>query len=230
MRVAKNIFLFFIGILFCTSILSGCTSKYFTYAKDNISEIRTILYYYQDENITVKFDSGYREENYKIDGIHTSNIPFGVVTFFVKDSIDKSITPQFVLLLGTSRLDGKLVQSPFDNSYVADIGKLVSNGTKIVAKFMAGDIVYECPMQCLSDGWTIDAYEALKVACNTFRKDLKHFVVNNMFCGEVYIRCVTDTNMSDEYFWYVNFVDNDKNQYTCIISNTTGKVLATTKM
>lgn len=230
MKVAKNIFLVSFLMIMCVGTLCGCTNKYYNMAKDNVSEVRTLLYYYHDDNVTVKFDSGYREQDYKIDGVHTANIPFGVVTFYINDTIDDGVTPQYVLLFGTNRIDGDLVQSPFDNSYVADTQKLVSAGTKIVAKFVAGNVVYECPLQCLSDNWKIDSDKALEIATKHFSKELKSFVVNNVFCGEVYIRCVTDSDLSDEYFWYVNFVDSSKNQYTCIISNDTGKVLAESKM
>ncbi len=216
----------FLCLIFIPLLLAGCTNKIFEQTKTKVSEMRGVCYIYQDDNITAKFDSGTRENVYKIDGVSGEKTNFGVLTFYLKNDPEISVEPQYVLLIGTTRLDGKLERSPFDGSYVADTGRLVGTGASIVAKFVAGDINYECTLSCPSSEWEINGEQALEIACRHFEKDLKKHIAENDLKCEIYVRALTDDEYSDKYYWYVNFFCLDTSQFTCIIDINTGEILA----
>lgn len=214
-------------VVFCGLALAGCNNKYYALTKENVAEERHNLFVGESDNILATFMSGYREEDYVINGYNTSLIPFGVITVEIKsDNITLSDTASYSLLIGTNRYDGTMEQNPFDGTYVADTKQIIDTSVDLTLKFTLGSFSEELTLTNLSDTWQINHDEALKIACDELKPNLKN-MTDSTFLGETYIKIIYDNKIQENaYFWYVNFVGRKGETHSIIIDPNTGEVLA----
>lgn len=220
MRKIKTI----VPIMLVCIMLAGC-NKVLSGAKNNISEVRQNIYIGQTDSIVASFMSGKREEDYVINGVSTPLIEFGVIAVSLQNvNVGYSKTGQYTLLHGDQNFSGTLQLNPFDNSYVADIGQII-DGDSMTITVTIGSFSDEVRLTKANTSWNIDHNEALKIACKCLKSDLKDWTKKG-FDGEVYIKIIHDSKISDkDYFWYVSFVNTSGSQHSVIIDTNTGKIL-----
>lgn len=215
----------FFLILIVPFIFVGCTSKYENLLINNISEARQFIYVGNSDGVKVNFICGCREEDYVADGKATPLKDFGVVTFNVdnKIEIDKTIA-KFVLTIGSSRYDGLLVTNPFDGTLVADIGKIVNKEDNATAKIVAGEFVKVINLELISDSWNVKYLDVIDIVVKNYKDELKSFVKENIFNGEVYIKMIEGED--GDYYWYFNCISTDGDSISLIVSTETKEILA----
>ena len=213
----------FFLILIIQTLIVGCTSKYESLLINNISEARQFIYVGEVDGIKTSFVCGCRESEYVANGVSTPLIDFGVITFKLPKDIElnKSIA-QYVLSVGTSRYDGLLETNPFDGSLVADIGKVVSKNDVASVKIIAGEFVKNIPLTLISDDWKVQYLDVIDIACKNYKNELRSFVKDNIFRGEVYIKMIEGED--ENYYWYFNVISMDGQNISLLIS-TSGELL-----
>ncbi len=210
-------------------VLSACTGQMYDVVLHKISENNLDLYVGESDNVKASFLVGDRESEYVINGFHTPVVEFGVLTFDLSEVINDIdlVEPKYTITVNTIRYDGVLEKSPIDDTYVADIKKILRSNDTIKVGFIDGDVVYNIDLEKVNYGWKLDNHDALKIACNEFKADLKTFMNNGEFEGEGYIKIINDkTDPNSDYFWYVNFVNRNGKDIAVIINPQTKEVLA----
>lgn len=217
-------------IILCLSLLmciSGCnTNRIYNMAIRNIAEVRVDLWENKTDNMSTTFISGYREEDYVVNGYCTDMIEFGVLTFDVNPSIVLPDVVNYVLTIDSTRYDGVLEHNPYNDTYVCDITKCVNASSVVVAKIIAGDFVETVELHPQTTNWVLDYKEALKVACGELEEYLEKFVENEQFCGECYIKILNDDEVNSTYYWYINFVSRDGKNYAVVIDPNSSEIMA----
>ena len=93
--------IFFCCLIFICLSLSGCMGKLEKYLRNNISEYREFVVYGQDDGVSASLMCGEREVDYKINGIATELIEFGVLTINAEDETLLQDGVGYVLFVGT---------------------------------------------------------------------------------------------------------------------------------
>ncbi len=207
----------FIIISICLSaiLFFGCTPK-----RDIQTMFSEITYsYYQGENtqigICISVSVGEREQPYIIDGIHTENVDFSLVTlsFSQKQSFNKISAT----IAGSQIL---LEFNPLNNSYMGDLGFKV-HGTEISC------IVEEnlITLQKISDNFAVDYKQATQIAISAFGKGIDSFYSNGNFQGECYLKILKEDNNASTLFWVFTIVGTNQQTNNVVIDAKTGEVV-----
>lgn len=216
-------------IIVSAVVLGACSGKMYDVVLNKISENNLDLYIGQSDGVKASFVVGHRESEYVINGFHTETIEFGVLTFDLSEVISdiELNEPKYTITVNTIRYDGVLEKSPIDDTYVADVQKILKSADTIKVGFIDGDVVYNIDLEKVNYGWKIDNNEALRIACNELKADLKTFMNSGEFEGEGYVKIINDkTDPNSDYFWYVNFVNRNGKDVAVIINPQTKEVLA----
>ena len=147
-------FLFFVSIIF----FSGCENKFNHYIRDNISEVREFVLYGKNEVLSATFSCGEREIEYKMDGVATDLIPFGILTItLVDDTHVLEYDFSYVLFVGMERYEGALTRNPYDNTLVVDIGKKIDKSHNVCVEIYYNNEKQSLKLKTIDDGWMIDS-------------------------------------------------------------------------
>ncbi len=229
----KNIkYFFLLSTLACCIVISGlalggCTNKYVELTKASLAEVRQNIYVGETDNLSVTFMSGKRETDYVINGYNTALIPFGVVTVkLTNPNITQTEGATFALTVDTNRYEGVFEINPFDGTYVGDIKQIVNTDADITLRFVLGSLNEEINLTNISKNWQVNYEQALEIACNELKPQLKA-LTNNTFMGETYIKIIHDTKIQDNaYYWLVNFVGRKGVTHSVLINPNTAEILA----
>ena len=215
---------FFLILLLPMLFVFGCTSKYEKMLINNIAEVRQFIYVGENNNIKSSFICGSREKEYVANGMATELQDFGVVTFIIPNDIEiDKINAEYVLTIDTKKYNGQLEVNPFDGSLVADIGKIIDKKLNVSAKIIAGEFIEEIKLNLISDDWEIKFLDVIDIVVENYKKEIKSFIKDDVFCGEIYIKMVGEDS---GYDWYFNMISIDGNSLSLIISKDNGNILA----
>ncbi|MBQ9791580.1 MAG: hypothetical protein IJW28_03235 [Clostridia bacterium] len=192
---------------------------------NSISEKRISVASGKTEGVSATIMCGYRERDYVINGVASELIEFCVLTFYI-DGFEAYdfIKADYILNIGLDRFTGELELNPFDNSLVTDIGKIFNINENVMAKLQLNGKTYKIYFSAVSSDWAVGVDEAIKIYVDTFRTELKNYVVSDKLNGEVYVKILYDTSM-DEYFWHINFVTPNGVNIASVINIHNGEVL-----
>ncbi len=211
----------------CLICLFGChNQKLYDMALNCIAEVRELMFCGSNNNIKATLISGFREEDYVVNGYCTDPMEFGVLTFEVLADVSFLENVNYVLTIGSVRFDGKLEHNPYNDTYVCDIQKKITPGQNIFAKIIAGDFVENVELFSVTNNWVLDYNDALKTACIELDDELKEFVKDEQFCGECYIKILNDDELNNSYYWFVNFVSRFGKNYAVVVDPITAEILA----
>ena len=214
--------LFFVLII----MLSGCGKDKVIIALNNsIAEKRISLSKGECQGVKATLMSGYREQDYVINGNATNLIEFLVLTFYV-DGFEAYdfLEASYILNIGIERFTGNLELNPYDNSLVADIGKMYNITENVMAKLMLNGKTYKIYFKSVSALWNIDADAAINIYCNSFRKELEHFVTYDKLNGEVYVKILQEDKI-EGYYWYITMVTPSGKSISAVIDIDSGNVI-----
>lgn len=228
MRKSKFILISFC-LVFCLFFLFGCKNNnngqlHQSY-EENLSEYRQNLFVCKTEDYLVTLTSGKRETNYIMDGKTSTLTDFGVIT--VKfEKLPASGKLQFELKVDADTYVGEFEINPFDNTFVYDISKQVSDESAVSLYLVEFDETLN--LECLSKNWEVDYKEALNIFAEKHASEISENMVNKTLKGEIYIKTVAEnTNLSDIY-WYCLLVCESGEMYASLISVNTGTVVQNT--
>ena len=206
-------------------IMFGCKQSNYSLMQRNLSEYRKVLYVADTPNFYATFTTGKRENPYLLNGTSEKKVEYGVLT--VKFNKEIYTQPTYTLLIDTIQYSGKLEKNPFDNTYVADIGREVSDAADINLKVVVEEINDNINMDNASVGWKINYKKALNIATEEFKDILPNYIVNNVLNAETYVKIVgsTDEELSNIY-WYVSIICQNGDSFACIIDPNNGEILA----
>lgn len=222
MKKITCVFLF----IFCIFLIIGCTKIETEIIKNNLSEVRYNIFLAKNDEFTVTFMSGKREIDYEINGYNTKLIDFGILTLIVND---KKIKKQDIIC--TLKINNKMYnvdfeQNPYDMSFVSDIKQIVSNFDKLNANLTINKKIYKMELENINSNWNITWEEALKIAISSNKKNISKLIDGKEFCGEAYVKILYDDEISNDFYYYVNFVNRNGNNYAVMIEINSGEILA----
>ena len=216
----KTFFISFCMFLLLSSSTLGCHKSIQEDISSIVSETRENFFMGKSDNCIVTFTDGRREQDYKMDGIHTKPTPYGVIVLRVEE--DLGTAPEYQLFVGEKTYCGTLEINPFDMTYVADIGEKVGNIDKIT--FVLPDNYMSLELTNLSNNWSVSCSKALDIFVNKQQSSLARFYNNDALDGEVFIKIVQNNNSSD-IFYYVLFVAHSTEVVASLIDVSTGQIV-----
>lgn len=227
----NSVLYFFLSVIIFSSVLFvSCGQSAYFFAKENVSEQRLVTFEGRNEKVYVTLTSGYREKDYILNGVHTENIEYAVLTIkFLETSFIAPETANFYLTIDDINFSGKLERNPFNNTLQADLKKLIVDSKTILFNCDIFENFTLVNLNNISYLWAINADNALEIACKNLESTIKNnFIENGNFMGEVYVKMInSEENIDSPYVWYVTFLNNDNKSFGVIISPESGKVLAT---
>lgn len=214
-------------LLLCLFFLFSCGTN-----KDNVnklesslSEYRKNLFLYKNNSYVVTLTSGERESNYIMNGEKTNLVDFGVLTLKFTNVFAGSKL-QFELKINNDTYAGEFELNPYDNSFVYDIQKQVSDDSEVSLYLIDFDETIK--LNCLSKNWQFNYKQALQIFADNHKPQIEGITTNNKLQGEIYIKTVAeDSNLSNIY-WYVLLVCKNGEMYANLISVTTGEIMQST--
>ena len=218
-------FVFF--IIFCAFGLVGCGGGLEKQLISNIAEIREFVLVGETENMRVSLMCGQRERDYKTDGVAGELIEFGVITITIENIHLLNISDsRYVLFEGTEKIDGVLIQNPFDKTLVADVGKIIDRNKNISIDIYIGNNKSSLKLKEIDSEWTLSSKDCIDILISKYKNELKSFFKDE-FEGELYIKIMNDFDKyGSDYYYYVSVVGRNKNSINMIISPKTGEILA----
>ena len=217
-------FVFF--IILCMCMLTSCTTSLEKQIWNNISEIREFILFEKMEGMSVSLICGQRENDYKMNGYVTKLIPFGVITVTI-ESIDSIVTTEsrYVLYVGTEKFEGNLIRNPFDDTFVADIGKVIDKTKNVSIDVFINNSKTSMKLRSVDSEWKVSSKDCVEILLDHYKNQLKSFI-GEEFEGEVYIKIMNDYDQfSSDFYYYVSVIGRKGSSISLIIS-TDGKVLA----
>ena len=197
--------------------LTGCNTQ-INYSK-YISEKRSKIYLYNDDNIDITVHCVSREQPYNADGICGNMCD--IVEIFIKfSSVPKSVE----IAVGDywGEMNYEAVQTRFTASYSAPPFK--TDGIDVTITVDGVQNNYR--LLSVSDSGVLSCEQALKCAVEHDRELFKSLTRKKDFAGEIYVRLLYD----DGCYYYVGVCDRDKNITAYLLDGGIGKVIATKKI
>lgn len=197
------------------------------FVRNNIAEYREFVVYGQDDGVSASLMCGEREVDYKINGVVTELIEFGVLTINAEDEVLLQDGVEYVLFVGTQKYIGELQKNPFDGTLVADIKEVVDKNCNIsvLIKFASGDISIR--LQKVDEDWIIDSEDCVKILMSKYGEELKKFINNGVFEGEVYIKIMQDNMFAiNDFYYLISVYGKDGKSINVIVSPISGEILA----
>ena len=106
----------FVFMAISSILLVSCNRNNMELYKANISEARYNYYYAEAQGYLVSFTSGIRESDFKLDGYHTENIEFGVITIILPKDIEYSGVATYRIEYDNKLASGTLEQNPYQQN------------------------------------------------------------------------------------------------------------------
>ncbi len=212
-------------LCFCLFFLYGCGNNNpgqdGTY-ESFLSEYRKNLFVNKNSNYLVTFTSGERESNYIMDGKVSSLVDFGVLTLKFEKSFAGSKL-QFELKIDDDTYAGEFERNPYDNTFVYDIGKQVSDDSKLTLYLVDFDETLD--LKCWSSEWEYSYKDALKVFVEKHKEQIDACMKDNNLQGEIFIKTVAEDSNLNDIYWYCLLVGQNGEMFASLISVKTGQIL-----
>ncbi len=197
-------------------LLASCQSGIDKYRK-KIAEFRDDVLGGESANFTASAVTGYREEPFEINGVANAQCDFCVVTITPKN-FDPSVCYKYKATVNGTEYSGDFVKHPFENTYSFEIAARCETGNMTVS---VDDETIE-----LSSVKT-DEFITAEKAFETALKRLNGSDIIKSGKYEIYIRLISNpVNAAGGYFWYVAFVDENKDTCAVLIEPTTMEITA----
>lgn len=216
-------------IILCLSslFLIGCKYKITTIMQEKLSEVRYNLFETRNEEINIKFTSGFREDPYILNGKSENKVEFGVITVkFLTNTSNKTNKPSFIITLNEMDYDGVFELNPFDQTYVADISTFVLDDEKISILVTWQDFSFSGELKNISSSFNCNHSKALNIFIKEFKKYINALIKENKDF-EVYVKIINDPSLELNYnYFYVCLITTTGESYSLIIDPFSQEVLA----
>lgn len=225
MKKSKNL-LVLILILLCIPFF-GCSNNLRTLVQNKLSEVRYNLFMACNDEIIVKFSSGFREDPYILNGKSENKKEFGIITVkFLKPISNKTSLPSFVITISDMDFDGEFELNPFDQTYVQDIETFVLDESSVYIKISFADFSFESSLKNVSKDFAISHKDALNTFVNTYQKEIQQILKSN-HDFEIYVKIINDPSLEiDKNYFYVCLISTIGESFSMVIDPQNGNILA----
>ena len=197
--------------------VTGC-AKRVDYS-DYVSERRTDIFVYEDDDVSIKAYCSEKEQPYAADGIKGEMCP--VVELFV--SLPKN--PQ-ELNASVEGLGGEMNYRAVENCYYLSLADSGISGEKVDVTLTCGDESNTYSAQSVLYDGVMDCDGAVKCVIDHDEKLFESLTESNIFCGEIYVRLLYDEGC----YYYVGVCDRDKKINAYLVDGVKGKIIATKEL
>ena len=207
-----------IFVLFIPVFMFGCQKL--IALEDSMSEITKIYFTAETQDAKANISVGRREEDYIIDGKHTKNVDFSLISLKFNNLLPvNQIEVQLVINdVSTSVI---LDLNPANHYYMTDLGYKLNENDKILLNY--GDLSLD--FQNESKNFGIDYSEALKIAKSELGDKIEKYYNGKNFAGEGYLKVLTSQDDEGELFWVLTLVAKDGSRNNVVLSVVDGKIL-----
>lgn len=225
MKKSFIIFIVLISIL-CVGLFSGCNKPSIEDSDiQNISYYQTTFYRGLTNNFEVKICAGNSEVLFVADGKTNECKDFCTITV-IPLSVDLfNYDYKFKIEGENGTIEGDLTKDAFGAYFSSDI-EIDSLGQILKTTLLfAKDNSVNIDMQnLLSD--CIDGKKAIDIA----KDSLKDKLDSDNKDREIYVRLINNSNKPEsEFYWYVAFIANPTDYYSCLISPKDGSIISVTE-
>lgn len=214
----KKICFFVLFVTLLSSLLlcscSGPLGKYEKY----VSEYRVGVYEGSNDNFSAQAASGYRENPFVIDGVSNENkVDFLLVTV-TPNVYDPSVAYTYTVSVNEAEYSGELNKHPFQNTYSFEVPTFAKSESLTV--FINGE---ELTLTSVVDEDFILPEKAFEISLKRLEKT--DVVKGGKY--EIYVRLIENpVTASGGYFWYVAFVDENKQTVATLIQPQSMEIVA----
>lgn len=214
-------------VLLVGTVLWGVLgNQMYQIAKTHLSEIRYNLYAGQTSLGEVTFMSGQRESEYIINGENTPLTDFGLLTFVPAGSSDVQ-QARYHMVADEQVFEGNFEKNPFDQSWVADVETILENVENFTVQLTLDTEQVEATLSSVTAAWTVNHEKAIEIGCSALNLELKAWMKNGTFPAEGYVKIIHDATLNNtDYYWYVNFVNQNGEHVAVIIDPVSKEILA----
>ena len=211
----KFLFLFLTATL-CLCFFCGC-KKSVNYL-NFISEKRTDIYLYSDDEIEIKINIAERENPYSTDGIKGNMSAFCEIFVTLPKNYDE-------VSISVAEIEGQMNYKSVENCYYLQSGGNITGDTAEVTLSYGGESKKYSAVSVLYDG-VISCEDAVKCAIDHDGDLFKSLTNKDIFLGEIFVRLLFD----DGCYYYVGVCDRDKKITAYLIDGERGNVIATKQL
>ena len=220
------IFFSLVFVLSLTLILTSCGNKNIEIFKNNISEARYNFFKGETSGYEVTLTCGVRESNFKLNGYHTENVEFGVLTIVLPKDVEYTDNATYKIDYGNKTISGNLEQNPFDSSLMADVGFIIENVDNIKVTFKMGNITKYINLYDVTSNFNYNYETALELFVNENYKELKEFIGGNELKAEVYVKIMYDNQIDSNYYFLIRVIGRQGKVVSGIVNPVSGEILA----
>ncbi len=214
----------FLCFLFVILGVVGCGKSALEICKAEVSETREAYYFARNDEFVASVTSGFREEEYLLNGEHTSLMPYTVlVVDFIKE-VPKTL-PKYELVIEGKLYSGVMELNPFNNTFCVDLGEKIDDGLSLVLKVSESDKTIN--LISVSNMWQVDYNMALDIAINAFGERIESHIEEGRLQGEIFQKLISlNKHSAEDVYWNVCFFAKNGEILTCTINVITGTVIA----
>ena len=200
-----------IALLFC-----GCKRgvNYLNY----ISEKRSNVYLYLDDEIEIKIHVSEREAPYSTDGIKGEMSGFCEIFVTLPKNYEE-------VDISVCEIEGQMNYKAVENCYYLSSGGTIGGEKVSVTLTFGGESKQYSAASVLYDG-VIDCESAVKCAIDYDRDLFKSLTRKDLFLGEIFVRLLYD----DGCYYYVGVCDRNKKITAFLVDGERGNVIATKQL
>lgn len=180
----------------------------------NLSDIRYGVFDAKNENAIASFVYGQREQNYSPDGKCSALTDFGIISVSLLKKYDKSEIP-FTIFDGINTISGNLEKSPYENKFLADIGKQITQEPlELTLNINNEEIKLELNKK--SDNFEIKYEQALDIGKDALKEEISK---NNNKHMEFQLKIISQNEIEfGKYFWQFCLICEDGQTHTVTFS------------
>lgn len=212
-------------VAICVTLFCGCSINYEKLINENMSDLRINFFTGENSLFYADLSCGYREETFAYDGVSTNKKECGVLALDFKTEYSYKSVCVSVDINGNKK-DYQLVRSPFENKYMVDLEKIITQNDEITLNLK--NQTEQCKLNMISSSWKIQYKDALKIAGNQLSLEFEKLFFNNTLNCECYLKVVSKPTY-DEKFWYFSFIDRALTTKSLLIDVNSGKVIKNEK-
>ena len=219
-----------LSILICGILFVGCGSnkKNETNFNNHLIEIRNNLFAGEDDAYYATLCTGEREQDYALDGVVNSLVPFGIITLARLDNnmLDNDEYP-FTLVVNGENITGSLLKSPYDNTYSADIEQVIADDAEISLLVTVDGTNFNQTLANVSSTFSINKDNAISIACNELKESVKNLSKEKDNFSEAFIKILKDySGEGNRYYWYVGIISPEGKTSGVLIDAGSGDIIS----
>ena len=214
----KKIIISFLTLLIPV-LMFGCQKS--VSLEESMSEVTKIYFTAENEYVNANISVGRREEDYIIDGKHTKNVDFSLISLKFNNLLPVN---QINVLLIVNNVSTSVVLdlNPANHYYMTDLGYLLKETDKVSLQYESLSLVFEN----VSQNFGVDYREALKIAKTELGDKIDKYYNGKDFKGEGYLKILTGKDEEEgQLFWVITLVSRDGSKNNVVLSVTDGKII-----